>query len=179
MRKTLAAVAAAALVLAAVPLHADGPGAGRLTRTQLRIAPRCRADVTVRWHLRTVLGETRVYGNVKYDNPRGDEEGCAGGPRIRRIWLQGETDALNLRAPLYVPLVPLWPQKPGEWGFSVTASPAWHEVVYGRPWNDEHTYHACGEEVARYFFAYGAVTGFVLQEGWRDSTGISAEAGPC
>ena len=179
MRGTLVATVAATLVLAAAPLCADGPGAGRITQEQLRIAPQCWADVTVRWNLGIVLGETRVYGNVKFENLRGSEEGCAGGPRIRRIWLEGETDAFNILAPLYVPLVPLWPEKPGEWGFDVTASPAWHEVVYGKRWNDEHTYHPCRKDVARYFFEYGAVTDFVLQEGWHDFTAISSEAGPC
>ena len=173
------AVVAATLVLAAAPLCADGPGAGRITKERLRIAPQCWADVTVRWDLGTVLGEPRVYGNVKFENLRGDDGGCADGPRIRRIWLEGETDAFNIRARLYVPLVPLWPEKPGEWGFNVTASPAWHEVVYGKQLNDEHTYHACREGVAKYFFEYGSVTDFVLQEGWHDFIAISSEAGPC
>ena len=100
-----------------------------------------------------------------------------GGPRIRRIWLEGKAEAF--RAPLYVPLVPLWPEKPGEWGFNVTASLAWHEVVYWKRWGNEHAYRACGEAVARHFFAYVTLTDFVLEEGWRDVTGIRGEAGPC
>ena len=116
MKETSVAVVLTALVLTASPLHADGPGAGQITLKQVQIAPNCRADVTVDWNLRILLGEPLVYGNVKYDNLFGDEGGCSDGPHIRRIWLQGETTALNVHTPLYIPLVPLWPEKPDEWG---------------------------------------------------------------
>ena len=180
MKETSVAVVATALVLMANSLHADGPGVGQITLKQVLSGPYCWADVTVDWNLRTLLGEPLVYGNVKYDNPLGDEGGCSDGPRIRRIWLKGETAALNVHAPLYIPLVPLWPEKPGEWGFNVMGMPAWHEVVYGKRWDDEHTYHACQEGIARFFFGYGSVTGFVLQEAWHDFIGIGgATDGPC
>ena len=177
--ETFAVVVAATLFLAAGPLRADGPGVGWLTREQLQIAPQCWADVTVYWELGTVMDEPLVYGNVKYEKLRDDEGGCDNGPHIRRIWLKGATDAFNILAPLYVPLVPLWPEKAGEWGFDVMASPAWYEVVYGKQWDDEHTYHACRVDVAKYFFDFGTVTGFVLQEGWHDFIATSSETGPC
>ena len=50
--------------------------------------------------------------------------------------------------------------------------PAWHEVVYGKRWEDGHTYHPCQEDIAKFFFEYGSVTGFLLQEAWHDFIGI-------
>ena len=180
MKATSVVFVATVLVLTASLLRADGPGAGQITRKQVRIAPNCRADVTVGWNLRTLLGEPLVYGNVKYDNLLGDKGGCSDGPRIRRIWLQGETTVGNVHAPLYIPLVPLWSDKPDEWGFNVMGMPAWHEVVYGKRWEDEHTYHPCQEDIAKFFFEYGSVTGFLLQEAWHNFIGIGrATDAPC
>ncbi len=121
--KRLVATLTAALCILTIPhvAAAAGPGSGQIFKNAVWVGNNCTVDrLTVRWRLGSLMGEPTVSGSYKYS-------GNCKPSHDFMVWLRVEGVGLYG----YVRLNPAVPNGPDRWGFNVTGSPNWNQVLCG------------------------------------------------
>ena len=125
-----------------------GPGEGEVTRNGVYMGEGCYADsVMVRYKLDSLIGEPTVAGTWMYV---GDCEPA----HDFMVWLRVE----GAGAWGWVKLDPAIPSASGEWGFNVTGSPEWDDLLCG--YDGTRKQRCLSSDDAKAIWKEGRVTGF-------------------
>ncbi len=144
---------------------ADGPGAGTLTKNNMRIG-RCNADsITVKWNLSSLMGEPTVSGSYQWTSSNNCEL-----PTSTTIWLQ----VVNGTMKGYVPLSPVTPKANGGFGYNTTGSPNWREALCG--FSGSKAVNCYDELSAKHLWKVGEVNDFML--GWEAESAAQESPSP-
>lgn len=135
---------------------AEGPGKGELTKHNVKLGD-CVADsLTVRWNLDSLLGEPLVNGTYRYETA---DVACELPPSTV-VWLSVEHPSHStVGGRGFVRLAPALPAGPGQWGFNVTGSPDWDEVLCGYR-ETEKTSDCLPEKDAKRLWKEGRIVDF-------------------
>ena len=102
---------------------AVGPGKGEMTKHNVEFAD-CVADsVTVKWNLDTFFGEPVVYANYRYESTDPECKPHYSSAVLLRVESGGGFGHVISRLSN--------PSRPGKWGFNVSGSPDWDELLCG------------------------------------------------
>lgn len=107
---------------------AEGPGDGTMSKARVPVqGSSCiLSNVTVKWHLDSLLGEPTTRGIYKY----GGISGCEKLHYSTVLWL--EIREKNGEGKGYIKANPVVPEKAEKWSFeTISSSPYWNETVCG------------------------------------------------
>jgi hypothetical protein len=120
-------VMAALITLPSLCLAA-GPGAGSLTKQNVRIGNCTANSITVKWNLDSLMGEPTVNGAFQWSGIN-----TCSLPSSTKIWLRVQSG----QAWGYVDIDPTAPNANSGFGFNATGSPNWGKTICAFSGRDE------------------------------------------